>query len=291
MRLLHIRRSLYLATFGCALILPTMASAATVFNETFTRSNSSTVGGNWAEVNPGGGDALISGNMLKIESNTGGDSGVSYVTQAISNFAPAFNGVLSSHTSPVTWTFNMQSNLADLGGFDSTEEGIAFVIAATGSDLTTANGYAVVWGGTGSTDPIRLVRFAGGLDADANLTDMIVASGASGTAGDPNTNYTSIKVVYTPGTSSFEMFARSDGSSAFADPSAGSYTSAGSVVNSTYTSATMTHIGALARYQGNNDEALFDNVSVEALPEPTSLGLIGIGAVGLLRRRRHNAAR
>jgi hypothetical protein len=291
MRLLHLKRCLHLATFGCALALPAMASAATVYTETFTRSNSSTVGGNWAEASPGGGDVLISGNMLKIESNTGGDSGVSYATQAISNFTPAFSGVLSSHSSPVTWTFNMHSNLADLGGFDSTKEGIAFVIGATGSDFTSANGYAVVWGGASSTDPIRLVRFAGGLDADANLTDMIVASGASGTAGDPNTNYMSVKVVYTPGTSTFELFARSDGSTAFADPSAGSYTSAGSIVNSTYTSATMTHIGALARYQGNNDEALFDNITVEALPEPTSLGLIGIAAMGLLRRRRHDAGR
>jgi hypothetical protein len=81
------------------------------------------------------------------------------------------------------------------------------------------------------------------------------------------------------------LFVRNDGAG-FADPSAGSYVSSGTAVNNTYTGSTMTTIGAFGRYDGNNQSRLFDNVKVEALPEPASLGLIGMGAMALAARRR-----
>ena len=36
----------------------------------------------------------------------------------------------------------------------------------------TANGYAIVYGGTETTKRYKLVSFAGGLDANANITDI-----------------------------------------------------------------------------------------------------------------------
>jgi hypothetical protein len=58
-------------------------------------------------------------------------------------------------------------------------------------------------------------------------------------------------------------------------------------VNTTYTGSTMTTIGAFGRYDGNGESRLFDNVKVEVLPEPASLGLIGLGMIAFgLRRRR-----
>jgi hypothetical protein len=174
-----------------------------------------------------------------------------------------------------------------MGGFQSGQEAIAFVLASTSNNLNTSSGYAVVWGGPTATDSIRLVRFSGGLVADANLTDLLVAS--SGVPQDPGTNHMSVEVTYDPSSDTFSLFARSDGAS-FVDPTTGSYTAYGSVVNTTFTNSTMTDIGLLGRYDKNNDDRLFDNVSVVLTsapsPEPASIGVLTLGAIGLLQRRR-----
>jgi hypothetical protein len=280
-------RSLRLAAVAASMAVTGAASAATLFSDTFTGSGS-TIGNSWAEAHSGTnvGDAQYNTNRLEIISNNGNDNGLTYVTQAMSNFtaiSPPFNPKLSSNTHTIHWSFNMQSSNADLSGLDSGENAIGFVIAADSSNLTTANGYAVLMGTTGSTtDPVRLVRFAGGLGADANVTTLITGTGDGA---DPGANLLSVQVSYTPGTNTFELFVRNDGAG-FADPSAGSYVSSGTAVNNTYTSSTMTTIGAFGRYDGNNQSRLFDNVKVEALPEPASLGFIGMGAMALAARRR-----
>jgi hypothetical protein len=227
--------------------------------------------------------------MLNIFSNSFSDNGRSYVTQAMSNFSAPIDVILGNNPGTVTWTLNMRSSISDLSGLDNNESAIAFVLAATGSDLTSANGYAVMWGGSTSTDPIRLVRFSGGMDADANVTTMITASGGSGTGGDPNTNYMSIKVTYNPVSDAFELFTRSDGTSAFADPASGSYTSAGTLVNTTYTNSTMSHIAAMGRYSGDNNDFYFDNINVDVVPEPASVAMLGLGAVAFASTRRRRA--
>lgn len=275
-----------MAALAVLLGISNSANGAVVFTDAFNRTNSSTIGNSWAEANPGGGDAAIASNMLDLLSNNGSDAGNSYITQSTSSFTGHWNNVMAFTPGEITWTFNMRSNNADLGGFDASQEAIAFVLVANGSDLETANGYAVVMGQAGTTDPLRLVSFTGGLDANANLTDILATTGAAGTPGDPGTNYLSVKVVYTSLTDTFELFARSDGASAFADPATGSYTSYGSATNSTYASITMSHIGMLGRYNQNNDSRLFDNVSVVVTPEPASFGLLGFAGLSLLSRRR-----
>ena len=45
-------------------------------------------------------------------------------------------------------------------------------------------------------------------------------------------------------------------------------------------------IGWRVRYDNNNAALSFDNLSVAAVPEPASVGLLAVGAVGLLARRR-----
>jgi hypothetical protein len=282
-------RAVRVAAIGISLLTVGTASAATVFTETFNRTNNSTIGNNWVESNPGGGDVAIASQELNILSNSNFDSGLSYITMATSNFASPFASILTNNPGLVTWTFNMRSGQSDLSGFSTDNEGIAVVLAATSSDMSTANGYAVVWGQSGTTDPIRLVRFAGGLDSNTNLTSMITASGASGTGGDPNTSYMSVKVTYNPNSDTFELFTRSDGTSAFSDPAAGTYTSAGTLVNTTYTSSTITSFALVGAYGANNQDLYFDSIGIDVVPEPGTMCLAGVGAACVMSRRRRRA--
>src|SRR4029077_4285623 len=131
------------------------------------------------------------------------------------------------------------------------------------------DGYAVVIGQSGSTDPVRLVSFTGGLHGHADVTNIISATGAAGTPGDPGTNYLSIKVTYDPFADKWELFARNDGTSAFTDPTTGTaLTSYGTAVNTTFVNTTMTNIGLFGRYDGNNDSRQFDNVVVDPAGVP-----------------------
>lgn len=262
------------------------ANAQTVvFSDNFNRADSSTVGNNWVET-AGFGDASIATNKLQIVGT--GSSGRTYVTQAMSNFSSPWNSTLSSNSGLVSWSFNMQSDRDELSGFGSGNYGIAFTLAATSADLLSGNGYAVVWGQTGALDPVRLVQYAGGLDLNSNVTDIIVGTGSP--FSDMGTNYLSVQVTYAPTTNTWELFLRDDGSSAFADPLTGSLTSQGSLVDSTYTSSAMTSIGALWNHgTATSDITQFDNVVVSVVPEPTTCVLFGAGALFWVLRRRRTA--
>jgi hypothetical protein len=128
-------------------------------------------------------------------------------------------------------------------GFDGSNYGIATVLGADGSDFLADDGYAVVYGGTEGTKRYKLVRFAGGLDANGNITDIITSSGGAPAS---INNYVSIRVTYNPLNDNWSLFFRDDGNSAWADPSSGVTTQLGSTTaNSTYTSTSLTSSGFL----------------------------------------------
>lgn len=90
------------------------------------------------------------------------------------SFSSPYNSTLSSISgSLVTWTFNMRQIRSDPAGFSSTTSyGVAFILAGTAdAKSTTGSGYAIVLGQSGSTDPVRLVKFTGGLQG--TLTNVI----------------------------------------------------------------------------------------------------------------------
>lgn len=81
--------------------------------------------------------------------------------------------VATSFGSVNYWTFNGYT-ASSVTGFDASQRGMAYVLAASGSDFSTANGLAVVFwrpGGTGNRK-LQFVSFAGGLDANANITQL-----------------------------------------------------------------------------------------------------------------------
>jgi hypothetical protein len=74
---------------------------------------------------------------------------------------------------------------------------MAVILAGeTASAGNTGAGYAVVLGQSGATDPLRLVRYADGIQGNASLTNIIV-SNTSGLA-DFGNEHLSVRVTYNP---------------------------------------------------------------------------------------------
>ncbi len=179
---------------------------------------------------------------------------------ATANFDSPYNTTLSSNSGVVTWYVNMRQIRSDPAGFASANYGAAFILA--GSSTTAFNagtGYALALGQSGTTDPLRLVKYSAGITALTN----IITSNTTGLT-DFGANYLSVKVTYDPSTNTWEMFLRDDGASAFTDPMSGTLTSQGTAVDNTYTSSSLGYIGGY--WQGSTgatQTAFFDNVTVQ----------------------------
>lgn len=216
--------------------------------------------------------ARINGGNLTLTNDAGGTAnnyawGLASANTA--NFTAPYATTLASNPGVVSWSFNMRQSRANPGGFSTTTYGAAFILAGTtGTTNVAGTGYAVILGNSGSSDPIRLVRYSSGIRTYTTL----LSSNTSGLT-DFGNQYLSIRVTYAPSTNTWQLFVRNDGTSAFQDPSAGSLTSQGTVVNSTYTSSSLLLMGAywnMAQHASQN--AIFDNVKVTiTLPVLTSL--------------------
>lgn len=210
----------------------------------FNRANSNTVGGGWTETETGAGGASIAANMLHLQ-ETSNATGRQYVSRTTPG---SYNTTLNQNGCTMTWAFNMRQSesQSELSGFDSGDDGVAVVLAGSSATLTTGTGYAVVLGQAGNTDRLRLVRYNGGLDADANLTDIIATS-------DFDNDYLDVRVTYEPSTDTWSLFYRNNGNTLFSDPlTAG--TAGGSAVDNTYTGTSLPIIGALWNHDGDNGE-------------------------------------
>lgn len=251
----------------CLLFFGTKAQTV-VFNETMANPGSATYVGsgtltglkNWTVLKTGGDFGARMNNGLMDITNTAGLAPTAAASCFVYVDSTAYSGgykaSFGSNSGTLTWTFNIRQIRNDPAGFGGTNYGVAFILGGTSTTpLNAGNGYAVVLGQTGTTDPYKLVRYTTGLSG--TLTDMIVSSGVA------SSNYHSIKVTYTASTNTWELFVRNDGATAFADPTTGSYTSAGTTVNSTYTNTPLAFSGAYWNGStGSNQTATFDNVQV-----------------------------
>ncbi|MBK6815953.1 MAG: hypothetical protein IPG82_10990 [Saprospiraceae bacterium] len=219
-------------------------------------------------VTAGDGGASINGsNFLQITNDNSGAAnalGMTFITGPLSTYASPFINTLASNDGVIEWTFNMRYGRTTApSGFDGGNYGIAAVLAASSSDLTTANGYAIVYGGTETTKRYKLVSFNNGLDLNSNITDII--SNTSSAPANFN-NYVSLRVRYNPSTNEWSMYFRDDGSSGWGDPSAGVSNQVGStIVNSTFTNTVLSAFGFLWNYNTLAAQvAQFDNFKVLA---------------------------
>ena len=248
----------------------TSINAQTVLLDDFNRSDNNTVGNGWSETETSSPSSIaISSNRLKMGSTT---KGRDWAYQDISsNYTTAG---LSSNTTmdSMVWAINFYQTRDNPSGFDDGNYGIAFVLGSTNSSYTDGNGYAVVIGNNSTPDPIRLVRFNGGMDLNSNLTDII-------SYGDYGNEYLSIKVTYIPSTNTWKLYAESS-SSAFpqSDPRNTS-TLRGTGTDNEYTGASydLKYLGCLWNHSTRSSEyALFDDIYI---PKSSVIGESDIVAV------------
>jgi len=244
-------------------------------NQSATYTTSGTISSSaWAASRSGndwGARRHTTSSQLELTNDVGGTgnaNGWVLASTSAASFGSPYSTTLGSNTGDITWTFNMRQSQADPAGFTAGSYGVAYVLAGQGATAATAgNGYAVVLGQAGTTDPVRLVRYATGLQG--TLTNLITSNTTGLT--DFGTNYLSIKVTYNPNTDQWELFVRNDGASAFADPTTGTLVSQGTAVNTTYVATALTLMGGY--WQGGtaaSQTAFFDNAKVTVAPVLTT---------------------
>lgn len=224
----------------------------------FNRANSNTVGipssgGStaWTEDQTGDGSRLrIDGNELVLSNcNVSPQSGGSGNEQVWFNGTTKYATTFGNASDKLVWVFNFRQSRPDPSGFGSGNYGAALVLGSTEQDFTsaTANGYAVVQGQSGSSDPIKLVSFTGGLGG--TQTNIAVP----GT--DMDDNYASVRVEYNPCNNEWSIAVRND-ASAFVSPlsSSPAYPAATTGTNSTYIATDLPYFGAMWHHNNSCSE-------------------------------------
>ncbi len=238
----------------------------------FNRANSPTVSNGWTEVETSSPSSVaITGNQLRLSSATAGRD---YVVRDVSS---RYSPVLSTNSGRLSWAWNTQQSRPNPSGFDNSNYGNAFVLAASSADLTatTTSGYAVVVGNSGTPDPIRLVRFSGGLTRNSNLVNVF------STSTDYGTKALTLRVTYFPGDDSWTLEA-STNTTSFEDPaSATSFVTLGTGTDATYTSQSLPYVGCLWNHATTGTEnTVFDNIYLTApcatQPKPTTGPTAGV---------------
>lgn len=250
------QRCMLMLAFVCA--LPTSFFGQQLLDD-FNRPDGAAVGGFWTE--GGGSGGVILGNQLRMTAPTGAN-GREWVMMADSSYYKTAGG-LASNTCMLTWAFNLRFSRSDPSGFDAGNYGAAVILGSTSADPTLGQGYAVVIGNSSNPDPVRLVRFNGGVDANANLTNIL-------TRAITDAQYLGVRVTYIPSTNTWEMFVTNN-AGPFSSPLTGG-TSSGTAVNNTYTGAgvNLVYTGVVYNHATSTTESLiFDNYYIPQRCTPT----------------------
>lgn len=237
----------------------------------FNRPANTVVGGGWSETETtvGTGAQVNAAGQLVLSSAVAGRD------VAWRNVGALYSSTYSTNGCTMVWAFAMRQSRADPSGFDGSNYGSFFMLGGSSSDVTIGQGYAVVVGQSGATDPLRLVRYNNGLDLNGNLTTIISATPAP--FSDIGTNYLAVRVELDPLTNTWSLFAQDLTAATFSttNPSIGG-TLCGSAVDATYTGLNLPFIACGWNHAtSGTDAALFDNIYV---PSPSCLPVVTMAA-------------
>ena len=233
-----------------ALVLAGIAQSARsqIVADDFNRPDNPNVENGWVETESASpGSTAITSNGLMMYANAAGSDFIAKATPG------AYSTVLAGNSCLLTWQFNMRTTRLNPNGFNAGAFGNAVVLAASHADLRQGVGYAVVLGTASSTiDPLRLVRYNGGLDADANLTTIAAY-------GDFGSEYLSVMVTFEQATNAWKMYVASSSSSFPAMPSGGAAAASGT--DAMYTSQSLPYVGCYYNHGATASEKVrFDNL-------------------------------
>ncbi|MGD0038289.1 MAG: hypothetical protein ABSC53_13470 [Bacteroidota bacterium] len=225
-------------------------------------------------VTAGDGDTSINtGSFLELTNDasaTANGDGIVYVSGLTQDFLGTYNQTLHSNTCIIEWTFNFKYNrTTNPSGLAAGSFGTAIILATSNgvfAGTDAGNGYAIVYGNSGTPDPIRLVRFTGGLTG--TITN-IINSGINDISA--VNNFASVRVRYEPQGDNWSLFIRDDGSTNWSNPSTGITNQKGSTTfDNTFTSIPLTHFGFYWSYATTAAQTCqFDNFRVTVAPTIT----------------------
>jgi hypothetical protein len=203
--------------------LSQVALATDIYTETW--SGGSINPANYTIVNTGtgtGSGASVIGGVLTTDNGNPGSTGNIRVftptngtgTLYDASFNPQLD--LNGNSNILTWNLNLQESRSNPSGFANTNSGVAYVLGATSSDfLGAGEGYAVVIGSTG-TDPVCLVHYTAGMAAIGLNAKSSPFAMIPGTV-EASTKYESVRITYAPGSDTWKMYVRDDGTGPFTD--------------------------------------------------------------------------
>lgn len=212
-------------------------------------------------------------------------AGIGMVMGSMSTVS-GYNSILNSNTDLITWSFSMKQGKTtspnNMTGWAIGKWGIATVIACNVADPTsaTANGYAVVMGGSNTQTTYDLVSFVGGLNNNINLTSMIIGI----TPATSWKNIVSIKVTYNKATQKWDMYQKDEGSAsagtAYPDPSGISVAPIGEVLDTAgFVTSSLPYFGFVFNYNTTtNNSVYFDNFKVSKGTQPVSKFYLAINS-------------
>lgn len=251
-------------------------TTASILFDDFNRTDNNTVGvpsiggtSSWSETEIAAEAfrARVESNMLRLHGCTGttGTSGSTGSEHIMFNANGYYPTTFNSTNTTLTWKFNMRQTRPDPSGFGANTYAAAFVLGCDETNFrsASADGYAVILGNSGTSDPVRLVAFTGGLTSNTNIT--YIASSSTTAA----SNYYSVTVSLNTCTNTWSLQVRDDGSSAFADPNTGSYGAAVTGTNNTFTGIALPYFGAFWQHNSScSDFAQFDNFNIPTGARP-----------------------
>ena len=288
-------KSLLLVLLFCA----NVGNSQTVFHETFGIStatpylggtSTTPVGIYYTQGSNGEFSTALNGSDAYLNIKSSGAAGRPNLTAPFTSVAPGLNPILTENTNLITWSVNMRVSRSMSSSSVTYADGayyLAVVLCASNADLingtgSNTDGYALILqrslDNPTSINPgaVRLVKFHNGIGsaaAGSSVSPALLATpalnaGAVATATAPNN--VSIKVVYNPNYDNWQLFYREDPTTApitFADPSTGTFTSAGTaVVDATYVSTPMTHFGFLGGFSTSasaSNQFQLDNFKIQ----------------------------
>ncbi len=262
---------------GAAWFLGLTLWGQTLVLDNFNRPDHTALGGGWTEVESGA-PTTIQLQTQQVVCRTGGATGREWFYQDIASY---YNPTYQNAGNVVyTWGFNMRQNRTNPSGFNTNNYGVMFVLGNSSASYSTGQGYGVALGNSGTVDPLRLVRFTGGFDANSDLTDLI-------SYGDFGNEYLTVRVDFDVAARKWYLYVHD--STAFRDPT--TLTTAhlrDSIVDSTYTGIALPYLGGFYNHaSGSSNTAFFDHVVIPdfpasgssmlapgSLPQPTTVSSI-----------------